>query len=195
RHVSEDVIGQVDIETAVATASIDEGERVSLSMQDGMLRATPTHPTTRESGTQSESDIRSDTRSDTRDATAVAVTSADEGEDVGVTDFEGILDYEPGKVTIVSVPRVQNGGSRSVDSKTVSEHSEGKLVATAGVEALATVKAAGLEPNIRFGTVEAVHEAATKGLDVLLVCVSDELSAHTDKLRQQNVSYEVLDTV
>ncbi|MDY6779553.1 MAG: winged helix-turn-helix transcriptional regulator [Halobacteria archaeon] len=172
RHVSEDVVEQVDVETALATAEIEEGQPVSLSMRDGVLRATP---------------------GETGDATAVAVTDAPKGGDVGVTDFEGILDYEPGKVTIVSVPRIQNGGSRSVDADTIDQLAEGKTVAVAGVEALASVRASGAEPEIRFGTVEAVHEAATKGIDVLLVCVTDRMSSHTDKLRQQNISYEVID--
>jgi len=39
----------------------------------------------------------------------------------------------------------------------------------------------------------AVREAATKGLDVLLLAVTTELSAHTDRLRENNIGYEVLD--
>lgn len=173
RHVSEDVIGQVEIETALATADISEGQQVSLSMQGGTLKATP--------GT-------------TGDATAVAVTPASKEEDIGVTDFEGILDHEPGKVTIISVPTVRNGGSRAVEPETISSYAQGREVAAAGVEALAAVMKSGIEPDIRYGTVEAVHEAATKGLDVLLVSVTDKLSTHTDRLSQNNISYEVIDT-
>lgn len=173
KHVSEDVIGQVEIETALATASISEGQAVSLSMQEGVLRATP-------GGTGS--------------ATAVAVTNGEEGRDVGVTDFEGVLDYELGKVTVISVPKVQDGGSSVVDPATISRHVETHdLLAAAGTEALAIIRSAGHEPDIRFGTPVAVQEAATKGLDVLLIAVTNELSKHTDKLRDQNISYEVVD--
>ena len=173
QHVSEEVIGQVEIETALATAPISEGQTVSLSMRSGILRASPG-----ESG----------------NAIAVAVTDAEEGADVGVTDFEGVLDYELGTVTAVAVPRIQDGGSRAVDPETVLAHVETHdLLAVDGTEALVVARDAGVEPDVRFGTPLAVEEAVTKGLDVLLVAVENELSRHTDRLRDGNISYEIVD--
>jgi putative transcriptional regulator len=173
-HVARDVIGQVDVETAIATTEIEEGDAVSLSMRDGTLRAMA---------------------GDTGDATAVAVTDADVGRDVGVTNFDGVLDYELGTVTVVSVPEVQNGGSEAVDADRLSEALESHdRLAAAGLEAVATAAAAGIEPDVRFGTVSAVREAATKGLDVLLLAATDTVSTHTDELRDGNVSYEVVDS-
>lgn len=173
QHVSEDVIGQVDIETAIATTEIDEGETVSLTMRDGVLRAIS-------GGTES--------------ATAVAVTNAEVGQDVGITNFKGVVDYDLGTVTIISVPEVQNGGSSAVDPDRFSEIAEkNDLIAAGGVEAIAAAEAADLKPDIRFGSASAVQEAATKGLDILLLSSADLLSVHTDKLRDQNLSYEVVD--
>jgi putative transcriptional regulator len=173
-HVSEDVVGQVEIETAIAAADIAEGDAVSLSMRDGVLRATP--------GTAGNT-------------TAVAVTAAEAGRDVGVTDFEGVLDYDLGRVTAVSIPRVQDGGSAGVASETLLAHAgDCDLVATAGTEALVAARAAGLDPDVRFGTTQAVNEAAVRGLDVLLLAVADELSTHLDRLREGTISYEVVDT-
>jgi putative transcriptional regulator len=174
RHVSEDVIGQVDVETAIATTDVSDGETVSLSMQDGALHAM--------SGGAGA-------------ATAVAVTSASAGQDVGITNFDGVVDYELGTVTVLSVPQVQNGGSSAVDLEAMTELAASHdLLAVAGGEALAAVNAAGLDPDIRFGSASAVQEAATKGLDVLLVAATDVLSPHTDRLREGNISYEVVDT-
>lgn len=174
-HVSEDVVGQVDIDAAIATAPIHEGQRVSLSMQDGVLHATP-------GGAGS--------------ATAVAVTDGETESDVGVTDFDGVVDYEFGSVTVVSVPDVQDGGSNAVEGETITDYVESHdLVAVAGTEAIAVARQAGVTPDLKFATAEAVREAATKGLDVLLVTNATQLSAHTDTLREQNVSYEVLDLV
>lgn len=173
QHVSEDVIGQVEIETAVATTEIGEGRTVSLTMRDGVLRATP---------------------GETGNATAVAVTDAEAEQDVGITNVEGVVEYELGTVTAVSVPQVQNGGSSAVNPAGLAELADDHdLVATAGTEALTAVRAAGLEPDVQFGTPSAVQEAATKGLDVLLVVTTNELSTHTDRLREQNISYEVVD--
>jgi len=173
-HVSEDVIGQVDIETAIATTAISEGETVTLTMQDGVLRAM--------SG-------------ETGGATAVAVTDATPGQDVGITNFEGVVDYDFGTVSAVSIPQVQNGGSSVVDLDRMTAMVETHdLVAIAGAEALAVANAAEIDPDIRFGSAPAVQEAATRGLDVLLLASANLLSRHTDKLREQNVSYEVLDS-
>ncbi|WP_459190772.1 DUF7839 domain-containing protein [Halosimplex sp. J119] len=173
RHVSEDVIGQVEIETAIAATEISEGETVTLTMRDGALRAMA---------------------GDTGGATAVAVTDAKSGADVGVTNFEGVVEYDLGTVTVVSIPQVQNGGSSVVDPGRIAEMAESHdLVAVAGAEALAAASAADLDPDVRFGSAAAVEEAAAKGLDVLLLSATDALSSHTDRLREQNVSYEVVD--
>lgn len=172
-HVSEDVIGQVNIEAAIATTEISDGEVVTLTMQDGLLRARA---------------------GDTGNATAVAVTDATAGQDVGITNFNGVVDYQLGTVTIVSVPQVQKGGSRAIDTARVTAMATNNdLVAATGAEATAVANAEDIEPNIRFGSVTAVQEAATKGLDVLLVASKDMLSKHTDRLREQNVSYELVD--
>ncbi len=172
-HVSEDVIGQVNIEAAIATTEISDGEVVTLTMQDGLLRARA---------------------GDTGNATAVAVTDATAGQDVGITNFNGVVDYQLGTVTIVSVPQVQKGGSRAIDTARVTAMATNNdLVAATGAEATAIANAEDIERNIRFGSVTAVQEAVTKGLDVLLVASKDMLSKHTDRLREQNVSYELVD--
>jgi len=174
-HVSEDVIGQVDVETAIATTGISEGETVSLTMQDGVL-----HAIAGATGT----------------ATAVAVTDAAPGQDVGITNFDGVVEYDLGTVTAVSIPRVQNGGSSVVDPGSISALAgRHDLVAVAGVEAIAAAEAADLDPDIQFGSAAAVQEAATRGLDILLLASTAMLSGHTDKLRDHSISYEVIEAV
>jgi putative transcriptional regulator len=172
-HVSEDIIGQVEVETVLATTAVGEGETVSVTMQDGVLRAVA---------------------GDTGNATAVAVTDAQAGQEVGITNVEGVVEYELGTVTVVSIPTVQNGGSGEVDPERIAGLAgDHELVAVAGTEALAAARAAGVDVDIRFGSAAAVQEAATKGLDVLLLTGADRLSKHTDRLGDQNISYEVLD--
>ncbi|PSP78379.1 Crp/Fnr family transcriptional regulator [Halobacteriales archaeon QS_1_68_20] len=171
--VSGEVVGGVDVEAAIATDHIAEGDAVGLHMRDGVLHASP------DGG---------------EGATAVAVTDADAGEDVGVTDFEGILEFDPGSVTVTVVPPVADGGSGAVNQERIAGLAEeADLVAVAGTEALAAARAAGLDPAIRFGAGEAVREAATKGQDVVLVATASALSGVTTTLREGDVSYEVLD--
>ncbi len=172
-HVSQDVIDQVEIDAALAVTDVAEGETVTLTMDGGVLRATA---------------------GGTGGATAVAVTDAAPGEDVGVTDFDGVVDYDLGRVTVLAVPGVREGGSRGVDPDAVAALADDHdLVAAAGVEALATCDAADVRPDLRFGTAEGVPEAAMKGLDVLVLCPPDRLSAHTDGLREAAVNYEVVE--
>jgi putative transcriptional regulator len=172
-HVSEDVIEQVEVDAALATDAVAEGQVVSLTMRDGVLRALA---------------------GDTGGATAVAMTDADPGQDVGVTNFDGVVDYDLGHVTVVAVPTVREGGSRAVDPDRVAAlAADHDLVAAAGVEALAACSRAGLDPDLRFGTDEAVPEAGIKGQDVLACCAAGRLAAHTDALRDAPVGYEVVD--
>jgi putative transcriptional regulator len=124
----------------------------------------------------------------------LAVTDAAPETDVAVAEFDGVLDYELGTVTVVEVPSVQSGGSRAADAETLRAcAADADLVAAAGTEALTALRTADVEPDQRFGTATAVEEAATKGLDVLLVAVSDCVSTHTDRLRDSAVGYEVVD--
>ena len=171
-HVTENVIGEVEVETAIATADIEEGQPVSLSMREGALHARP---------------------GATGSATAVAVTDATSGDAVGVTDFEGIVAYEPGSVTVVSVPRVDERETPPDSDAVIERAREHDLLATAGTEALVLARRAGLEPDIRFGTAPGVREAATKGLDVLLLAATPVLGEHTSELREADVSYEVVE--
>ena len=172
-HVSEDIIGQVDIETVLATTDIEEGETVSVTMRDGVLRAVA---------------------GDAGNATAVAVTDAAAGSDLGITNVEGVVEYDLGDVTAVSIPRVQNDGSGAVDADRIAQlAADHDIVAVAGVEALAAARAADVPVDIRYGSVAAVEEAATKGQDVLLLSSADQLSTHTDALAGANIGYEVLD--
>lgn len=171
-YVTEEVVGRVDVEAAIATAAVTEGETVGLAMRDGALHAMP--------GT-------------TDRATAVAVTDASAGEAVAVSEFEGLLDYDPGIVTVVTVPTVATGGTppRPEDLRTRATSHD--LVAVAGVEGLAAARAADIRIDIRFGSPAAVEAAAARGLDVLLVAVDDAVSSHTDRLRAQNIRYEVVE--
>jgi len=174
RYVSEEVVDQVETETVVADEGVREGERVSLEMREGLLRAKPV-------GDASEG------------ATAVAVTSGQEGEAVAVTDFEGVVDYETGDVTVVPVPPATK--VESVDKDTILEEAESaEIVASSGTEALITARGAGLEPDVRFGAPEAVREASMRGLSALVLAVEGDAGEVTDRLRESGLSYEIVDT-
>ena len=174
-HVSGEVLEEVDVDAAIADGEIAEGDRVSLSMREGFLHAVPG-----EGGT----------------ATATAVTDADTGQDVGVTNFAGVIDYDFGTVTVVAVPPVHDGGSSVVDAERVHALATAHdLVAVDAPEGMVTARRADVVVDLQFGTTAAVRDAAVRGLDVLLLAERGGLATHTDALREHNVGYEVIDPV
>jgi putative transcriptional regulator len=172
-HVTEDVLGSVQEDAAVATAAVEAGETVTLSVREGLLHATP---------------------GATGPATGVATTDAAAGEDVGVTGFEGVIEMEPGTVVVVQVPTVRSGGSGATDPAALAERCRGTdLVVAAGVEAVVACRAADVPPAVTVAAGPVAAEAATRGLDVVVVAVGDAVGRVTDALRDADVLYELVE--
>ncbi|RQH03411.1 DUF7839 domain-containing protein [Natrarchaeobius oligotrophus] len=172
-HVTGDVLGAMSEDAYVATDDVEEGETVSLSVENGLLHATP---------------------GDDGPATGIATTDAAAGTDVGVTSFEGIMELEPGTVTVLQVPTVRTGGSRAIETETVrTVCADADLVAATGVEAVVACRQADVEPDLRFAVGDVAADAAEHGLEVSAVVTTDAVGHVTDALRDADVSYEVLE--
>ncbi|MFB6189091.1 MAG: MarR family transcriptional regulator [Halapricum sp.] len=168
-HVTEDVLGSVQEDAAIADAAVEAGDTVSLSMDAGLLHARPD-----ESGA----------------ATGRATGDAEAGEVVGVTGFEGVIDFEPGHVHVHSVPPVRSGSPGGLDA--IAEAlDDADLVLAAGVEAVAALRSQGHDPTTYFAAGEVAAEAAGRGLNVLVVATTDAVGRVTDALRDADVAYEV----
>src|SRR5512137_1451751 len=94
RVVMEEIISHVSVWTALAELDLAEGERVSLEMRKGLLYAN---------------------KKQGIDASGITISDAKAGEDVGVSDLQGLISLDEGRITICKVPRVQIGGSGKVD--------------------------------------------------------------------------------
>ena len=172
-HVTESVLGAMGEDAAIATDELEEGDPVSLSIEDGLLHASP--------GTEGP-------------ATGIATTDAAAGTDVGVTSFEGVIDLEPGSVTVWQVPPVRAGGSRSADDEAITDGcADADLVLAAGIEAVVTLRDADVEPAVTFAVGEVAASAAERGLEVAVVATVDVVGRITDTLRDADVAYEVLE--
>jgi putative transcriptional regulator len=170
-HVTDDILGSVQEEAAVATDDVAEGQSVTLSLRGGLLHATP---------------------GEEGPATGVATTDAEAGGDVGVTGFEGIIDFDPGTVTVYQVPPVRSGGAEAADAETLAEACESAdLVAATGVEAVVALRRADCEPSTTFAAGEVAAEAAGRGVETVVVATADIVGRVTDALRDGNVAYEV----
>ncbi|WP_380674496.1 MarR family transcriptional regulator [Salinigranum sp. GCM10025319] len=174
-HVTEDVLQSVQEDAALATDRIEANETVTLSLREGLLHATP---------------------GDAGPATGTATTTAEAGQDVSVTGFEGVIEMSPGSVAVYQVPRARNGGSRAVDVDALSAAVDtAGLVVAAGVEAVAALRRIDAEPTVCAAAGAVAAEAATKGRDVVVVASVDEVGRVTDTLRDGDVTYELRDAV
>ena len=170
-HVTDDVLGAMGEDAYIASADIEEGETVTLTVEDGLLRATP---------------------GEEGPATGTATTDAAAGTDVGVTGFEGVIDLEAGSVTVLQVPSVRSGGSRAADAEAVTDACEGAdLIAAAGIEAVVALREAGIEPAVRFAAGDVAAAAAERGLSAVVLATTDAVGRVTDVLRDSEVAYEV----
>lgn len=170
-HVTEDVLESVQEDAAIATAPIEAGETVTLSLRDGLLHADP---------------------DDAGPATGVATTTAEGGDDVSVTGFEGVIEIDPGQVTVVQVPSASAGGSRAVPAEGLRDVcADASVVVAAGVEGVLSLRDAGIEPETTFAAGDVAAEAAARGVDAVVITTADEVGRVTDALRDGDVLYEV----
>lgn len=172
RYVMEDIVSHVSVATAIATERFSKGQKVSLWMENGLLYA----------------------GSGEGEVTGATISGAEEGEDVGVTDLKGMISFAPVNITICKIPRVERGGSSSVDLELLKKHAANKpYIAALGVEALISLRKINVQPNILFGAKESVVEAAFHGLSSLVVSVDEEVPSLLNRLEAEGLSYEVVD--
>ena len=134
-------------------------------------------------------------------ATGVVLDDAEANMDVALTNLTGIIDMAVGEVTVINVPTIKNGGSKSCDLDLIKNvydkgTNTGKpidKVAVAGTVSRAVVKKLGLPIDIEFAAPQASANAARKGLNVLAICVGDMSKAFTRELENEKIKYNIID--
>jgi putative transcriptional regulator len=124
--------------------------------------------------------------------TGTAAADAGRGQDVGVSNLSGVMDLQPGTVEIHRVPNVRQGGSADANIAGLREAaSRSPLLGAIGIEALAALRRAGLEPGVFYGVIEAVVEAARSGLSSTVICVDNELPRLLGRLGEEGIEYRL----
>lgn len=163
----------VTISAAVADCDLSQGQPVGLIMKEGLLFAT--------------SDAGEKAR-------GIAIGNAKKGEDVGISNIEGVVELQRGKITLLRVPDIQGGGSGGVNVVLLRNIvSREGLVGAVGIEALIALRRGGIEPNHFQGVAEAAIEASHTGLSYLIVCVEDAIPDVVRKLEDAGSDYELWD--
>ena len=168
---------------AMATKPIKTGEKVGLTVKKGVLYAVASTNTDAE-------------------AFGTATTDAARGEDVGLKDLQGKLKMRQGKILIVKLPSIRQGGSRAVDTAKVRafyEEFKPDRVGVMGAVGRALLNKLNLKADIEFGISRAAAIAASRGLNVFVLVVGrmvnrviEEIDA-TNMKSATDISYEVKD--
>jgi putative transcriptional regulator len=171
--VAEKIVRNIAVCAAVADVGLAKGQPVGLLMKDGLLHA--------------------DTFS-RQNAKGIAVTDAKAGEDIGISNIDGIVDLEIGKITVLKIPSIQRGGSKSVDLVRLGKEVSGeRIVGAIGIESLIALKRIGVEPQYSHGTKEAIVKAAQSGLSSVVVCVDEEIPDLLLALGEKHLGYKLLE--
>ncbi|MBN1856320.1 MAG: winged helix-turn-helix transcriptional regulator [Dehalococcoidia bacterium] len=168
------VVMDISFTAAIAAEKLCAGQSVALEMREGLLYA-------RSVG-------------DADPAKARVMADADAGTDVAVTNIEGVIPLSAAEVVVVTVPSIQNGGSRGVDLWRLRERVQNaRLIAAAGVESLISLRSAGIQPHCSWAAMETVIEAASSGVPCVLVCGDAELARVSGSLAEAGLSFSTFD--
>lgn len=168
---------------AIAAQKIRAGDKVGLVMRGGVLYAVPSgQSTARAHGT--------------------AINNAEEGEDVALSDLKGEIELKTGKILIIKLPSISEGGSRAIDiervHKLISEFNPDK-VGVMGSVGRAVLNKLGIKADIEFGISRASAMAALRGLNVFVLVVGRMVNHIVDEIESVNsrynsrITYEVVD--
>jgi putative transcriptional regulator len=168
---------------AIATHPVKAGEEIGIIMKEGvMYTASPDDPST--------------------DARGIVMADAQAGEDVGLRNLRGKVKVRQGKILIIKLPSIRNGGSRSVDLakvKTYYEDFKPDRIGVMGAVGRAVLNKLGLKPDLEFGISSAAAIAASRGINVFVLVVGrmvNRMIQEVDSINMKSateVIYEVKD--
>ena len=169
----EQAVTNITVCAAIAECDINQGQAVGLKMKDGLLFAT------------------SQTNGGAR---GIAVSSVSQGDDVDVSNIEGLVELTRGRVAILQVPNIQKGGSKQVDLELLqAKVTNNQQVGAIGIEALISLRRIDIEPRYLYGVTEAAIEAAQCGLSFIIVCTDDAIPGLIKRLQEARLNYELVD--
>jgi putative transcriptional regulator len=168
---------------AIAVQSTKAGDEVGLVMREGVLYAVS---------------------ADNPDAQAfgLVTTDASPGEDLGFEYLRGKVKIDRGRILIVKLPSIKEGGSRAVDLAKVQRLYDAfkpDRIGVMGSVGRAVLNKMGLKADIEFGISRAVALAALRGLNVFVLVVGRMVNRTIEEIDRTNVKrtidivYEVKD--
>ena len=166
---------------AIATQPVKAGDEVGLVMNGGVIYTVA---------------------SEGSEAKGTAMEDASPGEDLGLKNLQGKVKVKQGRILIVKLPSIRNGGSRAVDLEKIKAfYNEFKpdRIGVMGAVGRAVLNKLELKADIEFGISRAAAIAASRGLNVFVLVVGRMTNRMTEEIENVNmrntshISYEVRD--
>lgn len=161
---------------AIAREKLKSGDEVWLEMDQGILYATTSE----------------------KSAHAKVLNDSQKDEDVALTKLGGIIELEPGHVTIIKLPTINQGGSRASDLERINSiyHDKQRDINRVGIMGTVSRVVTGkldIPTDFEFATPDATVAAAKRGLNVLVFAVGKMINTITRKLDDEDIKYVVED--
>jgi putative transcriptional regulator len=158
---------------AIACKPIGAGEEVGLVMENGVICAV----------SRSCKDAK---------AFGTAVLDTPKGEDVALRDMRGTINLRPGMVTVVTIPSINQGGSRKVDLVKVRKiHAKFKpqKIGVMGTVARVVANKLNFGVDFEFGVSRSAAMAALRGLDVLILSTGRMTNRVLEEVEKVNIRH------
>lgn len=128
-------------------------------------------------------------------AHAEVLHDAKKGEDVALSSLGGTIKLEPGRVVIIKLPPIIQGGSKASDLEKVRRlYSDGfDRVGIMGTVSRAVVDKIGIKPDFEFATPEATVAAAKRGLNILVFAVGKMTRSISRRMDEESIKYIIED--
>ena len=166
---------------AIAKEDIEKGDKVGIFMEKGLLYASHKE----------------------QSANAIAISPAKTGEDVALGELTGLIDLKVGKVLIITIPTIKEGGSAVTDLDLIEsiykngfkewgENDQIDKVAVIGTVSHAITNKLNLPIDIEFAVAASTASAARKGLNVMALSVGNMTKSFIKEVEKEDVNYNVI---
>jgi len=126
------------------------------------------------------------------EATGYATNNANPGEDIGLKDLKGKIKLKQGKILIIKLPSIRQGGSRNTDIpkiKNLINEFKPDRIGVMGAVGRAVINKLELKADIEFGISHSAVIAATRGLNVLVLVVGRMVNKMIQEIDNQNMRF------
>lgn len=180
---------------AIASEDMEIGDEVSLYMNNGLLYAKLN------SNDNTNSD---DNSTEHRGAIAKVLESVSKGDDVPLSSLHGNIYLSEGQVVIITLPTINQGGSRATDLDIIKNIYENGLsrwgedsgfdkVAVMGTISHVVPNKLNIPYEIEFAVAQSTIAATRKGLNVLVFAVGGMTKSITKRLDDEGIKYNTVD--